>query len=237
MDTINLISIMTIAFLGSFGHCVGMCGGIVLAYTTTKVDDQWSKTKQAIAHLAYSFGRVLTYTLLGAIFGFLGGVATFNNVANGTLWIVAGLFMVLAGLSLIGKVKFLTLIEHSFSKSRWYQESFRALLHSRSLFSFFILGMLNGLLPCGFVYFFAITAASTGSPFWGAVVMFIFGISTIPALFSLGFFVGIFKQTTLRNTLIKLAAILVVLYGFYTIYHGYLYIADPNRTLLQCHEG
>ncbi len=237
METINLLSIMTIAFLGSFGHCVGMCGGIVLAYTSTKVDDRWTKAKQAIAHLAYSFGRITTYTLLGAIFGYLGGVATFNNIANGTLWIVAGILMILAGLSLIGKVRFLTLIEHSFSKSRWYQESFRKLLHSRSLGSFFALGMLNGLLPCGFVYFFAITAASTGSPLWGAVVMFIFGISTIPALFSLGFFVGIFKQTALRNTMIKLAAVLVILYGLFTLYHGYQYIADPNRTLLQCHGG
>ena len=237
METINLLSIMTIAFLGSFGHCVGMCGGIVLAYTSTKVDDRWGKAKQAIAHLSYSLGRILTYTMLGAIFGYIGGVATFNNIANGTLWIVAGIFMILAGLSLIGKVKFLTLIEHSFSKSKWYQESFRKLLHSRSLSSFFILGMLNGLLPCGFVYFFAITAASTGSAFWGAVVMFIFGISTIPALFSLGFFVGLFKQPSLRNTMIKLAAILVIAYGIFTIYHGYKYIADPNRTLLQCHEG
>ena len=237
METINLLSIMTIAFLGSFGHCVGMCGGIVLAYTSTKVDDRWTKAKQAIAHLAYSFGRITTYTLLGAIFGYLGGVATFNNIANGTLWIVAGILMILAGLSLIGKVRFLTLIEHSFSKSRWYQESFRKLLHSRSLGSFFALGMLNGLLPCGFVYFFAITAASTGSPLWGAVVMFIFGISTIPALFSLGFFVGIFKQTALRNTMIKLAAVLVILYGLFTLYHGYQYIADPDRTLLQCHGG
>ena len=236
MDAINLLSIVTIAFLGSFGHCVGMCGGIVLAYTSTKVDDKWAKTKQALAHLSYSFGRIFTYTMLGAIFGYIGGVATFNNIANGTLWIVAGIFMILAGLSLIGKVKFLTLIEHSFSKSRWYQESFRKLLHSKSISSFFILGMLNGLLPCGFVYFFAITAASTGSPFWGAVVMFIFGLSTIPALFSLGFFVGLFKQTSLRNTMIKLAAILVIVYGISTIYHGYKYIANPNRTLLQCHE-
>ncbi len=237
MEAINLLSIMTIAFLGSFGHCVGMCGGIVLAYTATKVDEKWGKTKQAIAHISYSFGRILTYTILGAIFGYLGGVATFNNTANGTLLVIAGIFMLLAGLSLIGKVKFLTIIEHSFSKSRWYQESFKKLLHSNSLSSFFILGMLNGLLPCGFVYFFAITAASTGSPLWGAVVMFIFGISTIPALFSLGFFVGLFKRTELRNTMIKLAAILVIAYGCFTIYNGYKYLTQPDRTLLQCHEG
>ncbi len=237
MEAVNLITIITIAFLGSFGHCVGMCGGIVLAYTATKVDEKWGKTKQAFAHLSYSTGRILTYTLLGVIFGYLGGVATFNNTSNGVLLVVAGIFMLLTGFSLIGKIKFLTLIEHSFSKSRWYQESFKKLLHSNSLISFFILGMLNGLLPCGFVYFFAITAASTGSAFWGGVVMFIFGISTIPALFSLGFFVGLFKRTELRNTIIKLSAILVIAYGCFTIYNGYKYLTQPERTLLQCHES
>ncbi|WP_297431410.1 sulfite exporter TauE/SafE family protein, partial [Sulfurimonas sp.] len=106
MDSINFFSIITIAFLGSFGHCIGMCGGIVVAYSTTKIDGKWSKTKQAFAHLLYSFGRIFTYTLLGAMFGFLGGVATFNNFTNGMLLIIAGTFMILAGLSLSGKIKF-----------------------------------------------------------------------------------------------------------------------------------
>ena len=232
MDTINLLSIMTIAFLGSFGHCVGMCGGIVVAYSSTKVDDKWSKTTQAFAHLTYSLGRVSTYVLLGAMFGFLGGVATFNNYTNGSLLIFAGIIMILAGLSLMGKVKFLTLIEHSFSKSLWYQKSFRALLCSKTLFSFYLLGMLNGLLPCGFVYFFAVTAASTGSPLWGALVMLVFGLSTIPAMFSMGFFVGLFKQSSFRSLMIKLAAISVIGYGLFTIYNGYGFISDPQRSLL-----
>ena len=235
MDAINLISIMTIAFFGSFGHCVGMCGGIVVAYTSTKVDEKWSKTIQAFAHLSYSFGRVTTYMLLGALFGYLGGVATFNNYTNGALLIFAGVIMILAGLSLMGKVKFLTLIEHSFSKSQWYQKSFRALLHSKTLFSFFLLGMLNGLLPCGFVYFFAITAASTGSALWGTVVMLVFGLSTIPAMFSMGFFVGLFKQSSFRGIMIKLAAVAAIGYGLFTIYNGYGFVTDPKRTLLECH--
>jgi len=235
MDTINIATIMTIAFLGSFGHCVGMCGGIVIAYTSTKVDEKWSKTKQAFAHLTYSSGRIVTYMLLGMMFGYLGGVATFNNYTNGALLLFAGVVMVLAGLSLMGKVKFLTLIEHSFSKSQWYQKSFRAMLQSQSLFSFFLLGMLNGLLPCGFVYFFAITAASTASPFWGAVVMLIFGLSTIPAMFSMGFFVGLFKQGSFRSIMIKLAAIAVIGYGLFTIYNGYGFITEPERSLLHCH--
>lgn len=235
MQTISLISIITIAFLGSFGHCIGMCGGIVMAYSSTKIGNTWSKTRQVLAHLTYSFGRVLTYTLLGVLFGFLGGAIAFSNTTNGILLFVAGLFMILAGLSLIGKIRFLTLIEHNVSKSSWYQKSFRSLLHNDTLFSFFLLGMLNGLLPCGFVYFFAITAASTASAFWGGVVMFVFGISTIPALFSLGFFVGLFKQSSFRNIMIKFASIAVILFGIYTLYSGYEYLTDPNKTVLQCH--
>lgn len=235
METVDILSIITIAFLGSFGHCIGMCGGIVIAYSSTKVQNQWSKSQQSFAHLLYSFGRILTYAILGAVFGYLGGVATFSNTANGILWLVAGTAMLLTGLSLLGKIKFLTLIEHSFSKSTWYQENFKALLKSQTFFSFFLLGMLNGLLPCGFVYFFAITAASTADPLYGAMVMMIFGLSTIPALFSLGFFVGLFKQSGLRNIMIKLAAISVILYGSYTIYNGYDYLVSPDRTLLECH--
>jgi hypothetical protein len=234
MDSINILSIITIAFLGSFGHCMGMCGGIVIAYSSTKVGDHWSRSKQAFAHLLYSSGRITTYTILGAMFGFLGGVATFNNLTNGLMLIFAGTFMVLAGLSLSGKIKFLTLLEHSFASNSWYTKLFRQLLQTESLLSFFILGMLNGLLPCGLVYFFAITAASTASPFDGALVMFIFGLSTVPALFSLGFFVGLYKNSKFRNAMMTLAAISVIIFGIYTIKNGYYYIKYPQKTVSAC---
>jgi len=235
METIDFLSIATIAFLGSFGHCIGMCGGIVIAYSSTKVEQGWSKTQQSLSHLLYSAGRILTYSILGAVFGAIGGVVSFSNTANGILWLIAGTAMLLTGLSLLGKVKFLTLIEHSFSKSTWYQKNFRVLIGSQTFTSFFLLGMLNGLLPCGFVYFFAITAASTADPLHGALVMAIFGMSTVPALFSLGFFVGLFKQSSLRNIMMKLAAISVILYGSYTFYNGYDYLNTPNKTLLESH--
>jgi sulfite exporter TauE/SafE len=235
MENVEILYIMGMAFLGSFGHCIGMCGGIVIAYSGTKIDQKWGKTKQAISHLFYSFGRITTYMTLGAMFGYLGGVASFNNTANGIMWIVAGVAMILAGLSLLGKTKFLLMIEHSLSKSIWYQQSFKALLRNQSLLSFYLLGMLNGLLPCGLVYSFAIIATSTGGAFSGALVMFIFGISTIPALFSLGFFVGIFNQSSFRNIMIRLSAIAVILYGVFTIYNGYRYLVEPQRTILECH--
>ncbi len=234
METVSLITIITIAFLGSFGHCIGMCGGIVLAYTSTKIDGTFSKQKQILAHLAYSFGRVLTYTLLGVIFGFLGKVITINHLANGILLLIAGLFMIFAGLSILGKLRFLNLLEYSTTNSSWYKKTFRSLIHSKTLYSFFMLGVLNGFLPCGFVYFFAVTAASTTSPFWGGVVMFIFGVSTIPALFSLGFFASIFNKTSFRDVMVKLASIAVIIYGLFTLYYGYQYIKDPSLTPYNC---
>ncbi len=235
MDTVNLLTIISIAFLGSFGHCIGMCGGIVLAYSTIKIEPASSKVSKTIAHLLYNFGRVLTYTVLGALFGAIGGVATFSNTADGTLLIIAGVAMILAGLSLMGKIKFLTLIEHSISSSNFYKQSFQKILHSKSNVSFFILGMLNGLLPCGFVYFFAITAASTASPLYGALVMFIFGVSTIPAMFSLGFLSSLASATSFRNMMMSLSSVAVILYGLFTLYNGYDYLTNPLRTILQCH--
>ncbi|EFU69304.1 brp/Blh family beta-carotene 15,15'-monooxygenase [Aliarcobacter butzleri JV22] len=235
MEAISIITIISIAFLGSFGHCVGMCGGIVIAYSSTKIKNEYSKKTQTFAHLLYSFGRVTTYMILGALFGFVGGVVSFDNLTSGILLLITGVLMVLVGFSLLGKIKFLTILEHSCSKSPLYQKTFKSLLSSESLFSFYLLGMLNGLLPCGFVYVFAITAASTGSLFWGAFVMFIFGLSTIPALFSLGFFIGLFKQSNLRDLFIKIASILVIIFGIYIAYKGYEYIIDPTKTILNCH--
>ncbi len=236
METVNIITIISIAFLGSFGHCIGMCGGIVVAYSTIKINPKSSKLTQSIAHLLYSFGRVFTYTILGAMFGFLGGVVTFSNNANGGLLIFAGVVMILAGLSLMGKIKFLTVIEHSFSSSSMYKTAFKSVLNSKSNLSFFILGMLNGLLPCGFVYFFAITAASTADPLYGAMVMGIFGLSTIPAMFGLGFLASLASATSFRNLMMSLSSIAVILYGAYTIYDGYDYISNPLKTITDCHN-
>lgn len=235
METTALISVLSIAFLGSFGHCIGMCGGIAIAYSGAKINPQSSKLEQSVSHLLYSFGRVTTYTLLGAVFGLAGGVATFSNTTNGLLLGFAGVVMVLAGLSLLGKIKFLTIIEHSVSKSGWYQGTFRSLLQSKSKFSFYLLGLLNGLLPCGFVYFFAITAASTGSALWGAVTMFIFGVATIPAMFSLAYFVGVFKNGSFRTLMLRLASFAVIIFGLYTMYRGYDFLFNPDASILDCH--
>ena len=235
METLDLVTLMSIAFLGSFGHCIGMCGGIVLAYSAIKIEPQSSKVSQGVAHLLYSFGRVFTYTTLGAIFGALGSAFSWDNSYKGVFLIVVGVLMILAGLSLMGKLKFLTLFEHSFSKSALYQKSFKKILNSKSNMSFFTLGILNGLLPCGFVYFFAITAAGTASPLYGALVMFIFGVSTIPAMFSIGFLASLASSTSFRNMMMSLSSVAVLVYGSLTIYHGYNFLSHPQKVMHSCH--
>ena len=235
METVDLLTIISIAFLGSFGHCIGMCGGIVFAYSSIKIEPQSSKVSKSIAHLLYSFGRVFTYSMLGVVFGSLGKVVRFSEFSNGILLIVAGVAMILAGLSLMGKLKFLTVIEHSFSDSVVYKNSFKKILNSKSNSSFFLLGMLNGLLPCGFVYFFAITAASTADPLYGALVMAIFGLSTVPAMFSVGFLASLANATSFRNMMMSLSSIIVILYGVFTVYHGYNRMNTPIETVHHCH--
>ncbi len=228
MENIDFMIILTTAFLGGMGHCIGMCGGIVVAYTSTKIEPKSSWIRQSSSHLAYNFGRVVTYSILGAIFGLLGKTIAFTPQTKGVLFLLTGVLMILAGLSLVGNLKFLNSAEFSISKNGWYQNSFRQLITSKTLKSFFLLGMLNGIIPCGLVYSFAVIAASTASIFWGAAVMAVFGLATIPALFFLATVTRFLQQGSLRQTMMRIAALLVVLYGAITIYKGYNFIANPE---------
>jgi sulfite exporter TauE/SafE len=228
MENIDLLLILTTALLGGFGHCIGMCGGIVIAYSSTKMSDTASKVRQVTSHLSYNFGRVATYAVFGAFFGWLGQTVSFTMTTKGLLFIVTGVLMLLAALSLLGKMKFLNSVEFSLSKYVWYQKSFQYLMSSQSQGSFFLLGMLNGLIPCGLVYSFAIIAASTASAFWGMVVMVIFGVATIPSLLLLGTATKFLQQGGLRTVMLKIAAFLVLLYALFTIFKGVNFIANPE---------
>jgi sulfite exporter TauE/SafE len=230
MNNIDLIIILSTAFLGSVGHCIGMCGGIVVAYSSSKIDQTSSWSRQTLSHLAYNFGRVTTYTILGAMFGMIGKVIAFTPTTKGVLFVLTGILMILAGASLLGNFKFLSSAEYSVSKQGWFQRTFKLLIQSKSISSFYLLGMLNGIIPCGLVYSFAIFAASTASPLWGAIVMATFGLATIPALFFLGTITRFLQRGSLRGTMMKLAATLVVFYGLFTLYKGYKFIAHPQET-------
>ena len=102
-------------------------------------------------------------------------------------------------------------------------------MRSKSLLSFFSLGMLNGIIPCGLVYSFAIIAASTASPIWGGVIMLIFGLSTIPTLFFLGTVTKFLQKGSTRKVMMRISAFLVIAYGVFTLYKGYNFIRHPEE--------
>jgi len=196
-----------------------MCGGIVIAYSSTKIDTAWDKTKQTIAHILYSLGRITTYIFFGALFGYIGSVISFSNMANGILLIIAGLFMVGVGLSLSGKIIFLKTIEHSIQNSSWYHNNFRELLQSEFLGSFYILGLLNGLLPCGFVYFALAGAITMGNSLSGAAFMMMFGLGTTPIMLGTAL-AGRFISGNLRVKINKLIPVFAIILAVLFILRG-----------------
>ncbi|SFP37575.1 sulfite exporter TauE/SafE family protein [Hydrogenimonas thermophila] len=236
MINLEISTIFTVALLGAFGHCIGMCGGFVLAYTAAKVDHQWSKTRQIIVHLLYSLGRVTSYMFIGALFGYLGQKVSFNMTTKGTLFISVGILMLLIGLSLIGKIKFLNSIESSIAQSSIFGKLFKAVIHSKSLMSFYFMGVLNGLIPCGLVYFFATAAIVAGSAVKGAIVMGVFGVATIPAMMGVGIFSSIIKGASYRQLILKIAAVVVMLFGLFTAYKGYIMITNPEVIKKKMHK-
>ena len=91
-------------------------------------------------------------------------------------------------------------------------------------FSFFALGMANGFIPCGLVYFFLATATSTQSWFYGGVVMAIFGVVTLVSMLSFSYVVSLLKELFFRDMIIKITAIMVIMYGIYMGYVGFISI-------------
>ncbi|MDQ7044688.1 MAG: sulfite exporter TauE/SafE family protein [Sulfurimonas sp.] len=221
MENIELLGIISFALLGSIGHCVGMCGGFIITYTTAKIKPGQTKLSQSTYHFLYNMGRVTTYTLLGVLFGYFGSLWDATPLSRAILFTFAGILMIVMGLSFAGKLKFLSHIEYQISKHKWFKRVFTAQLNSASLKSFFILGFLNGLLPCGLVYTMLVSATTTESALLGAMIMFIFGIFTVPALFSFAFIVGLFSQNRFRQTMLQLASITIIVYGGWTLFKAY----------------
>lgn len=222
MTSIEWTAIITFALLGSIGHCIGMCGGFIVTYTTAKLKPQFSKARSAYYHFLYNIGRVTTYTFFGALFGYFGSLWDVGPLARATMFAVAGVMMILMGLSFAGKLKFLTSIEVPITHYSWFKRVFTAQLTSATPMSFYVLGVLNGLFPCGLVYTMLVTATTTQSALYGAAVMAIFGLFTIPTLFTFAYVVGFFSQTKFRSVMIQLAAVTVIAFGGWTLMKAYL---------------
>ncbi len=219
-----------LGFAGSL-HCAGMCGPLALALPATGT----GTVGYISGRLAYNLGRVTTYSLLGGIFGLLGkslaliGVQRWLSVGAGTV-ILAGLFLsTRAGLG-TPMVKAVV----------WLKSGFGALLRRRTLASLGLMGLLNGLLPCGLVYAACAGAAATSSLALGTIHMALFGLGTVPLMLGLGL-TGKALPVALRFKLQKLVPLSLGLVGGLLILRGlalgipYLSPDLATGTCAHCH--
>jgi sulfite exporter TauE/SafE len=176
----------------SLGHCVGMCGPLVTAFSVRSRGGGANNRDLLVRNLVYHLGRIASYGVIGALFGWLGEsffVAEGGRQVQGGLSIAVAVLMLLVAASLAGWIP----AWRWFESGRWGQAMgcrIRELLDAPSLLHCFGLGALNGWLPCGPVLAAAMTAAATGSPLKGIAAMLLFGAATIPVLVILGMGTG-----------------------------------------------
>lgn len=221
MFNVDYIAVFIIGLLGGFSHCIGMCGGFVMTYTIKLSENTFQEKSnfwhKLYPHLLYSAGRVLTYTLLGELFGLLGStlgfVSSFRQFQGG-LMLFAGLIMIFMGLDFAGF--FPSLSPNSFPGVSKFKNLVRGMVNRVNPGNIFGLGLVLGFLPCGMVYAVAAKAAATQSIIGGGLTMLFFGIGTIPAMVLTGIGAHLLSGK-LRSRLYKVAAILVIILGVVTV--------------------
>lgn len=157
-------------------HCAGMCGPLALAVQGTAENT----ARFALSRAAYNMGRIATYCVLGLVFGLFGKTLLLAGIQR---WVSISLGIVLI-IGLFASRK-LALWKPVTSVVNQLKSWMSAWLRQRSLVSVGVLGLLNGLLPCGLVYVAAAGATTTGNTFSGALYMAAFGAGTLPMMLAI----------------------------------------------------
>ena len=198
-------------------HCIGMCGGFVASYTTKHAAE--GKSTNA-AHLAYGAGKLLSYTVIGAIFGFIGSIITFTSEMRGIAGIAAGLFLIVFGLNML----------NIFPELRRFRIPMPAFLYSsierKRNSSPFAIGLMNGLMiACGPLQAIYIMAAGTGSAVEGAKLLFVFGLGTLPVMLGFGYATSILC-TKMTNKILKFSGVFVIVLGLVMANRGLVLLGN-----------
>jgi sulfite exporter TauE/SafE/plastocyanin domain-containing protein/copper chaperone CopZ len=182
-------------------HCVGMCGGIMLSQSIgVESKSKFESLKPAIF---YNLGRVISYTVLGGIVGALGSVFSLSLGFKAGLQVFAGIFMIIMGFNMAGY----SLFRKFNIKLPW---SFCSLKKSGK--TPFVVGILNGFMPCGPLQTMQLYALGTGSALAGATSMLIFSLGTVPLMLGFGAISGLLSKDNTKQ-LVKFGGILVVILG------------------------
>lgn len=181
-------TLLASGLLGSFGHCIGMCGPLV-----TMMSLRIARSPQGYAApvstvpplLLYHGARISVYAGLGAVGGAIGslaGVGLQLSIAAACMGLVLGLSIILSGAVYLG---WLPLAKASGSGT-CLTGAMGRLLGPNGRRDAILLGGLNGLLPCGLVYSALLVASSSGGIGSGALGMLVFGVGTVPTLLFVG---------------------------------------------------
>ena len=226
-EPLYLVLLVT-GFAVGFGHCIGMCGPIVVSLSLNL-----KRKNVLIPHLFYNAGRVFTYGVLGGLAGVLG---SFTLLASSivslqkAVLIFAGVLVLLMGLAMAGWIPLGRIFGDADAGSSVLAKWFHRLSVAKSPIAYLPLGLLLGLLPCGPVYTALIASARAGmnahSAFQGFLsgmgMMVVFGMGTLPSLLLVG------KLSSLgwirsRHLIYKAGSMLMVLAGIYFIIQGIRY--------------
>ncbi|GGD52658.1 sulfite exporter TauE/SafE family protein [Lacimicrobium alkaliphilum] len=212
------LAALLIGLAGSV-HCVAMCGGIVGALTMSI-----PRKTSAFPYMAsYHAGRILSYSVAGALTGSLGAIFS-NQVSNGMMLLnlFSGLFLIALGLYIGDWWRGLAALEKLGGRI-WkplvpFSKKFLPFRHPLAALPY---GIIWGWLPCGLVYSTLSWSLASGSALKGAMVMAMFGLGTLPALLSLGAFSHQLKPVLRHPMSKKVIALCLLGFGFYVLLAQY----------------
>ena len=195
IDTNIQLGMLFVTGLFTSIHCISMCGAINLYASASKED---AKIKRLKNPLLYNIGRLVSYTSLGGIIGGIGKVFSINYVVQNIIILIASIFMLIMSLSMLGIITLSGKLKNCkrFSKIKTKNP--------------FIIGILNGFMPCGPLQAMQIYALSTASVFYGAISMFLFCLGTIPLMLFFGSFINLCKGKA-KVIINKIASVLILI--------------------------
>lgn len=211
MTEFSLLTALLAGLLGGV-HCVGMCGGIVAAFSF-RAD---GSTPPFRLHLAYNLGRVSSYVLFGTLAGALGASLKLTGFmpVQTLLYVLAQAVMILLGLYLAGFNRWVLIFERAGGGLwRMVKPLFQKLLPVRSLPQAVLAGMAWGWLPCGLVYSVLVSALAAGSAPSGAALMLAFGLGTLPNLLGMGLFARQLQPFMQQRWVRRAAGLMVAGFG------------------------
>lgn len=209
----SFIMLFVLGFFTSF-HCIGMCGGILLTQTISKYENIKDKKSSFKVALLYNSGRIISYTIIGGIVGALGSIFSATTEIQNFIKIIAGVFMIISGLRMIG-IKILG----EFKVPIFFKKSTCVNNHKNP----FIVGYLSGFLPCGPLQTMQLYALSSGSFIMGASSMFVFSLGTLPIMLSFAY-ISSRMSNSFTEKIYKYAGILIVLLGIFMINPNFNFI-------------